>query len=168
MKRLTLLRHAKSSWADADQQDFDRPLNERGLRDSPMMSQRLLARNCTPDVILCSAANRTRQTAQFIVDSHQLASEAITFHEDLYLASAGTLLDFIQQTSDTVNHLMIIAHNPGLETLGRQLHPDSPMALATCAILDFSLQSDSFSIQPDTQIDLLLHDYPKNTADPHG
>lgn len=165
MKRLTLLRHAKSSWADSGQQDFDRPLNKRGLHDAPLMSQRLLERGSTPELILCSAANRTRQTAQFIVDTHGLTSSAITFHEDLYLASAGTLLDFIQQTKEAVSHMMVIAHNPGLETLGRQLHPDAPNALATCAVLDFSLHSDSFIIQADTRIELLLHDFPKNTAD---
>lgn len=162
MKRLTLLRHAKSSWGDADQQDFDRPLNERGLRDAPMMSQRMLDRACTPELILCSAANRTQQTAQFIIDTHGLSCNAITFHEALYLASAGTLLEFIQQTDTSINHLMIIAHNPGLETLGRLLHPGAPNALATCAVLDFSLHSDNFVIQQDTQIDLLLHDFPKN------
>lgn len=164
MKRLTLLRHAKSSWTDTDQQDFDRPLNTRGLRDAPMMAQRLLDRACTPDLILCSAANRTRQTVQFIIDQHELPANTVVFHEALYLASAGTLLDFIQQTNGTVNHLMLIAHNPGLETLGRQLHPDSPNRLATCAMLDFSLHSDSFVIQPDTQIELLQHDFPKNSA----
>lgn len=164
MKRLTLLRHAKSGWTDSGQQDFDRPLNDRGLHDAPMMSQRLLDRQCTPDLILCSAANRTRQTAQFFVEAHGLSSAAITFHDDLYLASAGTALDFIQQTNDSVNHLMVIAHNPGLEALGRQLHPEAPNRLATCAVLDFSLHSDSFTIQPDTQIELLLHDFPKNTA----
>jgi len=165
MKRVTLLRHAKSSWADSGQQDFDRPLNKRGLRDAPMMSQRLLDRHCTPELILCSAANRTRQTARFIVDAHGLTSSAVTFHEDLYLASAGTLLDFIQQTDATVHHLMVIAHNPGLETLGRQLHPDAPSALATCAVLDFSLHSESFSVRADTHIELLLHDFPKNIAE---
>ncbi len=164
MKRLTLLRHAKSSWADSGQQDFDRPLNERGLKDAPTMSQRMLDRGCTPDLILCSDAVRTRQTAQFFVDNHQLPHETVEFHEDLYLASAGTLLEFIQQTSQSINHVMVIAHNPGLETLGRQLHPSAPNNLVTCALLDFSLRSKTFVIEPDTQIDLLLHDYPKNTV----
>lgn len=164
MKRLTLLRHAKSGWGDADLQDFDRPLSERGLSDAPMMSQRLLDRDCTPELVLCSAANRTRQTAQFIIDAHALPANAITFHENLYLASAGTLLDYIQQTDSHINHLMIIAHNPGLETLGRQLHSHAPTALATCAVLDFSLDSDDFVIKPDTQIELLFQDFPKNNA----
>jgi len=164
MKKLTLLRHAKSSWAEADQQDFDRPLNKRGLHDAPMMSQRLLKRNCTPDFILCSSANRTQQTARFFLESHALQSQAISFDDALYLASAGTLLEHVEKASDDVEHLMIIAHNPGLETLGKQLHPSAPSALATCAVLHFALHSDNFSITQDTQIDLLFHDFPKNAA----
>jgi len=163
MKKLTLLRHAKSSWADSGQQDFDRPLNERGLRDAPMMARRLLDRQCSPDFILCSAANRTRQTAKFMLDTHALPEQAVSYHDDLYLSSPGTLLNHIQQTNDSVQHLMVIAHNPGLETLGRQLHPGAPAQLATCAVLHFELHSDSFVIQPDTQIELVLHDFPKNS-----
>jgi len=162
MKLVTLLRHAKSSWADSGQKDFDRPLNDRGLRDAPMMSQRLLDRSCTPDAIACSAAIRTRQTAQFMLDVHSLSEQAITFHDDLYLASAGTLLDYIQRTNNEFAHLMIIAHNPGLELLGQQMHPSSPNQLATCSALHFGLHSNSFVIQPDTQIELLWHDFPKN------
>lgn len=97
-----------------------------------------------------------------MVDVHSLDEECIEFHDALYLASAGTILEFMQQTSSDVHHLMIIAHNPGLETLGRQLHPDSPNRLATCALVNFEIHSDSFTIEPDTKVDLVLHDYPKN------
>jgi len=163
MKRLTLLRHAKSSWVEEGLPDYVRPLSSRGERDAPMMSQRLLDQQWSPDYILCSAAHRTRQTAQFMLDVHSLDEEHVAFHDALYLASAGTLLEFMQQTSDDVKHLMIIAHNPGLETLGRQLHPDAPNRLATCALVNFEFHSDSFTLQPDTKVDLVLHDYPKNT-----
>lgn len=162
MKRLTLLRHAKSSWANHGLTDFDRPLNDRGLRDAPMMSQRLLDQSWTPDYILCSSANRTQQTAQFVLDAHELNTQHIAYQEALYLATAGTILNFIQETSDDVKHLMIIGHNPGLETLGRQLHPGAPNQLATCAMLNFELHNDSYAIQPDTQINLVLHDFPKS------
>lgn len=162
MKQLTLLRHAKSSWADADQKDYDRPLNARGLRDAPMMAQRLVEQQCTPDLILCSSAHRTRQTAQFILDVHKLDSNAIDYHDALYLASPGTLLEHVQQCESDINHLMIIAHNPGLESLGRQLHHAALSQMPTCAVLSFTLSSNSFVIQPDTEIDLVLHDYPKN------
>jgi len=162
MKQITLLRHAKSSWANSDQQDHDRPLNDRGLRDAPMMARRLTDHQCTPDFILCSSAHRTKQTAQFILDELKLDDTAINYHDALYLASPGTLLDHIQQCDSGVKHLMIIAHNPGLESLGRQLHHDAPSLMPTCAVLSFALSSNSFVIQPDTEIDLVLHDFPKN------
>lgn len=163
MKQLTLLRHAKSSWADSGQQDYDRPLNDRGLRDAPMMAQRLIEQSCTPDFILCSSAQRTRQTAQFFFDANKLDSNNINYVDALYLASPGTLLEHIQQCDSAINHLMIIAHNPGLESLGRQLHHNAPSQLPTCAVLSFTLSSERFVIQPDTEIDLVLHDFPKNT-----
>jgi len=162
MKRLTLLRHAKSSWVEEGLPDYVRPLSSRGMRDAPIMAQRLLDSSWKPDFILCSAANRTRQTAQFMLDVHSLGEQNVAFHDSLYLASAGTLLEHMQQTADDVKHLMIIAHNPGLETLSRQLHPDAPPRLATCALINFEIHHDSFTIQPDTKVDLVLHDYPKS------
>ncbi len=162
MKRLTLLRHAKSSWVEEGLPDYVRPLSDRGLRDAPMMSQRLLDQSWTPDYILCSAANRTRQTGECVVKVHSLDESHIAFHDALYLASASTIVEFIEQTSNDVQHLMIIAHNPGLETLGRQLHPESPSRLATCALLNFEIHSDSFTVEPDTKVDFVSHDFPKN------
>lgn len=161
MKRLTLFRHAKSSWGEPDLDDYDRPLNDRGISDAPMMSQRMLDENLTPDLILCSSAKRTKQTVQFFIDIHTLNDDAVSFHDKLYLASAGTLLQYIQNTDESVNHLMVVAHNPGLETLGRQLHPQSPANLVTCGRLDFSLSGESFVIGPKTEIELCVHDFPK-------
>ncbi|MEZ4485136.1 MAG: histidine phosphatase family protein [Syntrophotaleaceae bacterium] len=66
MKRLTLLRHAKSSWHDPDLNDFARPLNKRGLHDAPLMGQRLANRNFQPDWVLASPAVRTRQTIETV------------------------------------------------------------------------------------------------------
>lgn len=163
MKKLTLLRHAKSSWADENQHDVERPLNDRGLRDAPIMAQRLVDQNCIPDFILCSGAHRTRQTAEILLENFSQPLIAIEFNTDLYLASAGTLLESIQQTTSDVQHLMIIGHNPGLETLGRQLHPSAPPRLPTCAFLHFAILSEEFTIKPDTEIELLLHDHPKKT-----
>ncbi|MFO0415296.1 MAG: SixA phosphatase family protein, partial [Bacteroidota bacterium] len=62
MKTLILIRHAKSSWADPEQSDFDRPLNERGRRDAPVMAQRLLEKNYKIDAILYSSSVRTTET----------------------------------------------------------------------------------------------------------
>lgn len=162
MKLLTLLRHAKSSWQDSNQSDHDRPLNDRGLRDAPDMAQRLLEAKCTPDKILCSTAQRTRETAQHVIQAHSLPADVIQFDDALYLASAGTLLEFIEHTKDTVNHLMIIGHNPGLEVLGRQMHNAAPSQLPTCAVLHFAIHSSEFTLESETEIELLQFDFPKS------
>jgi len=162
MKFLTLLRHAKSSWNDAGLSDHDRPLNTRGLADAPMMAQRLIDRDCIPNLILCSSAVRTQQTAQIFIDVMRLEPSIVHFQEQLYLSSPGTLLDIIQSIDSPINHAMVIAHNPGIESLGRQLHPEAPYQMPTCAVTHLALHNDSFVIEQDTQIELLFADYPKS------
>jgi len=162
MKLVTLLRHAKSSWANPDQDDHDRPLNARGNNDAPDMAERLLETSCNPDLVLCSSAIRTQQTAAVYMNALNIEPARLQVHEALYLASAGTILEFIQQTDNAVNHVMIIGHNPGLEILGRQLHPAAPAQLPTCAVLHFALHGTSFKIGSETEIELLLYDFPKS------
>lgn len=69
MKRLTLVRHAKSSWKDPSLDDFDRPLNQRGERDAPVMGRRLKARGARPSLILTSPAKRAKRTARLIAEA---------------------------------------------------------------------------------------------------
>lgn len=174
MKIVTLLRHAKSSWSDSELSDHDRPLNKRGLHDAPIMRERLYQHGSQPDRILCSSAQRTRETLGFFLPPESNETEtnsvstpsdspdsAVAICENLYLASAGTLLDSIQQTHSSVEHLMIIAHNPGIEMVCKLLHADAPQRMPTAAICQFGIHNDSFEIQPDTAVDLLYHDYPK-------
>lgn len=162
MKQLTLLRHAKSSWAEPEQDDHERPLNARGKTDAPDMANRLLEKGCSPDLILCSSAKRTQQTAGALMQTLGCDSKALTIQGELYLATAGTILDYIQQTDSQIEHCMVIGHNPGLEMLGRQLHPSAPMQLPTCAVLHFALHSNSFALDENTEIELLFYDFPKS------
>ena len=86
-KRLTLVRHAKSSWDDASAADHDRTLNGRGERDAPMMGQRLLERGARPSLILTSTAKRARKTARLIAKQLGYPIEFIQGESELYLAS---------------------------------------------------------------------------------
>ena len=85
--RLTLLRHAKSSWEDDRLDDSDRPLNERGERDAPLMGRRLRARGARPTLILTSPAVRARRTAQIVAREIGYPAEFLQREEELYLAS---------------------------------------------------------------------------------
>ncbi|MEE9336093.1 MAG: histidine phosphatase family protein [Granulosicoccaceae bacterium] len=162
MKLLTLVRHAKSSWQDQDSSDHDRTLNARGLNDAPHMAQRLQQHGPLPDRILCSSAKRTRETCDIFLSVWNMQQDAATYDKALYLAATGTIQSLIEHTPDDVDHLMLIAHNPGLERLGQILHPDAPKALPTCATVQFELDQASFALDNAEAINLIRYDFPKN------
>ncbi len=117
MRRLLLLRHAKSEWPDGFD-DAMRPLSERGRRDAPEMGKAILRAGIVPDLALVSAAIRTRQTWDLVAPR---LGRAVPMREEsgLYGASEKTLLDFARQAPDDVETLLLCAHNPGLERLAR-------------------------------------------------
>lgn len=116
MRRLFLLRHAKSSWQVEGQDDFDRPINARGQKASLLIGEYIADNDCSADLILCSTACRARETLARIVPF--LKGEAAILLEDaLYLASAERMLARIAQVDDRFDRVMIIAHNPGLQDL---------------------------------------------------
>lgn len=120
MKYVSLLRHAKSSWDDSQQKDFDRPLNERGRRAAPLIGAYLAAHGLTPDIVLCSSARRTRETLKLLVESLGRPKNT-QIVDTLYLASAPSLLAHINTLAETFAHAMVIGHNPGLEMLACEL-----------------------------------------------
>ncbi|MBO6781799.1 MAG: histidine phosphatase family protein [Alphaproteobacteria bacterium] len=118
MKRLLLMRHGKSDWGDASQDDFDRPLNARGHRASRAVGAWIAAQDLVPDTVLVSAAVRTSQTWKIIREEFPHAPEAEIL-PDLYLASPGTLLAYIERVNPATATTLVVGHNPGMETLTR-------------------------------------------------
>ena len=91
MKRLYLVRHAKSSWKDPDLDDFDRPLNKRGKRDAPLMGQKLRQADVRPDLIVSSPAKRAAKTAKIMAGQIEYPVKKIIWDESLYAAGIVTL-----------------------------------------------------------------------------
>lgn len=120
MKRLLLLRHAKSDWADGGLDDFDRPLAPRGEAAAPVMGRYLKSRKLIPDLVLCSAAKRTRQTWDLVAPELKTAPE-VRFRRGLYLAPPGRMLDALRKAPAAVKTLMLIGHNPGMAGLALRL-----------------------------------------------
>ena len=120
MRRLMLLRHAKSSWADPKQQDFDRPLNARGVSAAQTVASYFAATKLQPDLVLCSAALRARATLAYLVEAFEHDTR-ILIERRLYMASAPKLLERIQEIEDGADLVLVIGHNPGLERLARLL-----------------------------------------------
>ena len=92
MKQVALMRHAKSSWKFPELTDFERPLNKRGMRDAPMMGERLAKRGFSTDFILTSPAQRAVATARNVARSIGFPVDQIREDPNLYLADPDTLL----------------------------------------------------------------------------
>ena len=132
MKRLLLMRHAKSSWADGSLADFDRPLNERGLKAAPLVGRFMRKRRLRPDLILCSPAERARQTAALVARAAGL-SAPLRYDERIYEASAGRLAEIVSQVEEGADELLLVGHNPGLEGL-LELLTGEPQHMPTAAL----------------------------------
>ena len=124
MKVLYLLRHAKSSWEDADTPDFDRPLNRRGRKAAKWMADHMRANRIHPAVVLCSPACRARETLEALKPA--LDDVPVTFDTCIYEASQQTLLARIGELPVTFGSALLIGHNPGLERLAGALATEGP------------------------------------------
>jgi phosphohistidine phosphatase len=120
MLTLTLFRHAKSSWADQSLEDFDRPLAPRGEAAAPLMGAFLAERGLIPDLVLCSASRRTRETLSLAFGALNALPQT-QFTEDIYHATVPALMAIIRVAPSSTHHLMLIGHNPGLQALALQL-----------------------------------------------
>lgn len=128
MPTLIVLRHAKAI-AGLGLADIDRPLNDRGRRDSTATGEWLRENALLPDQVLCSTAVRTRETLERLALSSPVAYESAIYDND-----AGTLLSLIQQSGDDVGTLLLIGHNPSVHELIDDLTGDAPEAFPTCAL----------------------------------
>ena len=119
MRRIFLLRHAKSSWGDADLSDFDRPLNGRGRKAARLMADYLERSAIRPSLILCSAARRTQSTLELLDKAVEGVPASI--EQGLYLASRHDLMARLRKLDDHLESVLVIAHNPGIERLAEAL-----------------------------------------------
>lgn len=154
MKSLLIMRHAKSSWKDSDIPDFERPLNKRGKADAPVVGQLLKDRELIPQRILCSTAARARQTVEGLLETSGYAGEVV-YLESFYMAECITYLESLRLLSDDLERVMVVGHNPGLETL-LQLLTGKVEALPTSALAYLSLPISRWSeLRPDTEAELV-------------
>ena len=123
MKTVLILRHAKSSWASASLDDYDRPLNKRGKQDAPRMGALLAEQNLIPDLIVCSAAKRARSTAKRVAKACGYTGEIIKT-DALYLSGKSAYLRLLQQTAESHMTILIVGHNPDMEQLIESLTGD--------------------------------------------
>lgn len=160
MKKLILMRHAKSCWNQPWQDDHQRPLSDRGLRDAPNMAQKLQGREIRPDKILSSSSTRTLQTADILVSKLNLGPDLVEVESDLYHASPPIILKHLQLLSDSVCTVILVGHNPGLNELiklfGIQLDN-----LPTAGQIGFLINSNQWNQLKPEHSNFWFLDFPK-------
>jgi len=137
------MRHAHAEWPGYSGGDFDRPLTARGLADAVTSARAIRAEGLVPDSLLVSPARRTRQTAEIVARELGLPSTALHFEDALYNATASTLARELRRRT-AGGRVLLVAHNPGISALARQLSgdPDRP-PLAPAGWDSFALPSEA-------------------------
>ena len=165
MRRLTLVRHAKSDWSLPGQPDWDRPLNRRGQRDAPEMARRMRARKLKPDLMLSSPAVRALSTAAIMARELKVPVGHVRQDERLYLASPVDMLAVIRELGGDAKHLMVFGHNPGITDFANRLSAgDSIDNMPTCAVFTATFDiADWAALDWESGLEAEF-DYPKNVG----
>jgi len=160
MKRIYLVRHAKSDWTH-NVDDFDRPLNDRGKRDAPMMAARLLQRNVVIDAFVSSPAARALTTAKYFAETYERDKKEIIQKPDLYHADPSTIYEVISGLDDKYASIAVFTHNNGITDFANTLdilHIDN---MPTCSVLGFTANTHHWKDFRNAGKSLLFFDYPK-------
>jgi len=144
MKTLYLIRHAKSDWKP-DLTDFKRPLNKRGIKDTPFMAKKLIELEFNPELIICSSAQRTTATAQLICEEINYPQEEILFNQSIYESSIDNLISLINQFPNKNNEIALIGHNPSITMLANYLTGNYIGNMPTCSIVKIELEIDNWN-----------------------
>ncbi|HXZ67730.1 MAG TPA: histidine phosphatase family protein [Alphaproteobacteria bacterium] len=123
MRRLLLLRHAKSDWSKPggrQRDDHERPLNARGQEAAALIGRYMRKKKYLPALVLCSTATRTRETLKILLPALGARPE-IRYEDSLYLAEWPRLLEAVRVAPDGASPVLMIGHNPGMEQLAAAL-----------------------------------------------
>jgi phosphohistidine phosphatase len=165
VKRLVLMRHAKSSWDEPATADHDRPLSARGLRDAPHMGERLAQRGIRPDLVLTSTAERARRTAALVERALDAGTLPTVTEARIYMASPAEILAVMNELDDAYGDVLVIGHNPGMTALVNLLLPHLELDnLPTAGVVAVDCEEPSWRELASARHTLRFYDYPKNRA----
>lgn len=155
-KELVLIRHTKSSWKELGMRDFDRPLKSDRLSDAENVFKELARLKLTPDLVICSPAVRTKQTAEHFCAQTGYNFSAIDFDMRLYESSAEDYLEVIREQKKSANTLVIIGHNPSITMFANLFVPHSIDEMPTTGVAWLSLEADDWDVGRNTS-NILRH-----------
>lgn len=155
MKKLFLVRHAKSDWENTALKDIERHLNERGYANANAMSQQFKQ---TPDLIITSPAIRAISTALIFARNLNYNANTIIIKQELYESSVKDYLEVINSIDNSFQSIMLFGHNPTISDIANTL-TTLPVEMPTCTITGISFDTDDW--KKINAGKLFLFDYPK-------
>ncbi len=162
MKRLLIVRHAKSSWEFSQLSDFERPLNSRGEKDVPDMAERVNQHSFNPQLLISSPANRAIATAKGFAKALGIPDADIIQDENHYHASSERLRSIIKKFDNEFDRIMIFGHNPGLTYLINELSGFRLDNLPTCGVCGIEFKVDSWADVKKGIGRKFFYDFPKS------
>ncbi|BFG71117.1 histidine phosphatase family protein [Sediminibacterium sp. KACHI17] len=161
MKELLVIRHAKSSWANAFQGDFERPLNDRGHRDAPIMAEKILKRGVSVQCFASSTANRALTTAIYFAEAYGKNKKDILLFPELYHAPEETFYQVITKLPDNYNSVALFSHNPGITDFINGLTNTRIDNMPTCGIFAIKAVTNEWKHFKRAEKEFWFFDYPK-------
>ena len=144
MRTLYLIRHAKSSWDNPGLRDFNRPLNDRGLHDAPLMAELLRRQGARPDLLVSSPAKRALTTALFFAAAFDIEGDAVLQEQGIYEAAPRDILLIVSQLPDSAASVLLFGHNPTLTELANRFSKKIIDNVPTCGIVCIESDVDSW------------------------
>ncbi len=140
MRKLTLIRHGKSSWDDPSLSDWERPLKIRGKKDALLIGNKLKEKKIIPDKIISSSAKRAYDSAKQIAECLKYPERKITITDDIYLAGTLQLVQLIQNLKDKWKHVFLFGHNPYFTELSNLYGNKTILNLPTTGVYQISFK----------------------------
>jgi len=163
LKKLFIIRHAKSDQSFFGN-DFERPLNDRGKADAPVMAKRLLQKQSVIDAFVSSPAKRAKRTAESFCTVYGRSENEIIFVSALYHAPPEIFYDVIGVLDEKFNTVAIFSHNPGITYFVNSLIPEIQVDnMPTCAIFAVQANITQWSEFQKAKKEFLFFDYPKKS-----
>lgn len=144
MKKLFLMRHAKSSWEYSEIADHDRPLTEKGILDAYKVANYLVSHQIKPDLIISSSAVRTISTAKIIIEITNCDFNILKIEPKIYESNAKSIFSVIRRINLNVNVLMVIGHEPSLNEFCTQLLKIDFLKIPTSGLVSIETKSSNW------------------------
>ncbi len=161
MKTVYLVRHAKSSWDHPDLRDIERPLNERGLRDAPLMAKLLQGKGVKPDAIISSPAVRALTTASFFKIELGLEGQDLLIRDEIYEAFPMLILKLIQLLPEDFKTVLIFGHNPTFTGVANMFSKSYISNIPTCGVVEIKAKVDHWPDFNEKNAEVTEYYYPK-------